>query len=188
MLTFEETFKILPQTGWLTIEEARLLWDTASSLTGDVLEIGTYCGRSARLLAEAVSNEPGRRLYCCDPWTAGFDGVATPDEDQILLSVLNSLCRGPTAIRVHLCRMTEEALRAVWPEGRRLSMVYIDGDHSAKATGMAIDHWAPITDVVVFHDYGGNHHGVAQSIRERVAKHRQLKSRPIIGGRVAVFR
>ena len=37
--------------GWLTRQEAQALFDAVITTTGDILEIGTYCGRSTQLLA-----------------------------------------------------------------------------------------------------------------------------------------
>lgn len=181
MLSFEETFKVLPATGWFTEAEARLMWDLVKLLTGDVLEIGTYCGRSARLISEAIQTDLTRRFYCCDPWVEGFDGVRTPAADQIVISVLDALCQGPAAPQISLCRMVESKLFEHWNIRHRLSLVFIDGDHSKKATLGAIQRWAPLADKVALHDFGGMHVGVAQAAKEYGLKRLDL------AGRLAVF-
>lgn len=182
MLTFEETFDLLPTTGWFLDVEAKLMWDTVKSLAGDVLEIGTYCGRSARLISEAIQTNQSRRFYCCDPWVEGFDGVKTPVVDQILISVLNALCQGPAALQVSLCRMVESKLYEYWTKSHRLSLVFIDGDHSKEATLGAIQRWAPLADKVALHDFGGMHRGVAEAVHEY-----KFKKRLALAGRLAVF-
>ena len=77
MSEFDEVFRSLPKDGWLTQAEAKLLWDLALMTDGDILELGTYCGRSAKVLATAISRQPNRRLFCCDPVIEGFDQVVT---------------------------------------------------------------------------------------------------------------
>ena len=157
---FEQTFSQLPEQGWLARDEAWLLWSRAAFATGDVLEIGTYHGRSAYLLASAlrhsrdVGNVPRRTLFCCDPFLEGFDGVNTPGQREIILSAVGSLCAGPLAPHVSLCWQTEEALRKSWRSEWRLSLVYIDGDHSYEGTFGALKRWAPMADAVALHDYG----------------------------------
>lgn len=48
--------------GWLTEGQARLLWDAAASREGLVVEIGSFRGRSATILASAA-----RHVVCVDP-------------------------------------------------------------------------------------------------------------------------
>ena len=165
MKTFEQVLQSLPALGWLTELEARLLWDTALAGEGDILEVGTYCGRSAVVLAQALRASPKRRLFCCDPFLAGFDGVDTPPAGQIFLSVTRSLLQGPTAIQTHICWQTEEELRRYWLDDHRLSLVYLDGDHSYAATLGALQRWAPLADVVALHDYGRSHAGVKKAVK-----------------------
>lgn len=180
MKTFEEVFESLPSTGWLTEDEARLLWYLATTLPGDILEIGTYCGRSAKLFAHAVQDDPLRRLYCCDPILEGFDNVKTPSREGILESIAEHVLSTETALQVHLCCMTEEKLHAYWKTP--LSLVYIDSNHSFEATRDAILRWKPLTKVLALHDFGGGHPGVAQAVRAL-----GLGSPTKLAGRVAVF-
>ena len=181
-MIFEEVFASLPTTGWLTLEEADLLWNYATTMTGDILEIGTYCGRSAKLLASALLDTPSRTLHCCDPVIAGFDGVNTPSRYEIFISIVQHVLIGPASGQVCFHCTTEKKLRELWNDRYKLGIVYIDGDHSKEATLGAIERWFPLTKRIIFHDYGGNHKGVGEAIRAY-----GLKNRFSLAGRVAVF-
>ena len=162
---FEPMFEALPTIGWLTKPEAKLLWETALDGGQDILEIGTYCGRSAVLLAQAIKQKPLRRLFCCDPFLAGFDGMVTPSADEIFLTMARGLLTGASALQVHICWQTEEGLKRHWDKNHRLSLLYLDGCHSYEATLGALRRWAPLADVVALHDYGRSHPGVAQAVK-----------------------
>ena len=179
---FKEVFDSLPTTGWLTLDEAELLWNFASNMPGDILEIGTYCGRSAKILANAIADHGYRRLYCCDPIIEGFDGVVTPTREGMLTSIAQHVLSSHTALQVHLCCMTEKELHKIWDKNHKLSMVYIDHDHSFEATLRAIHRWAPLSKKVALHDYGGSHPGVGQAVREY-----GFRGERVIAGRVAIF-
>lgn len=70
--TFDEAFASIPGNGWLSREEAELLWRVAQEVPADraILEVGVFEGRSTCLLAET-----GRTVYCVDP----FAGFSTED-------------------------------------------------------------------------------------------------------------
>lgn len=66
--------------GWLFAGEHELLWELASrGNEGHVLEIGTWMGKSACILAGACADHaPNTRVYCVDP----FDMMGTPDQED----------------------------------------------------------------------------------------------------------
>lgn len=182
-MTFDDVYPTLPRIGWLTPEEGRLLWDLAQAGVGDILEIGTYCGKSATLLSRAILGQPSRRLYCCDPFISGFDGQQTPTTPEIVLSVAEHLLKTATALQVHVCWTTQEQLHEWWDKEHRLSLVYVDGEHSYEGTLDALRRWAPLADNVAMHDYGGHLPGVKR------AADGYWKRRPDqLAGRIAHFK
>lgn len=110
--------------GWLTVDQARLLWDTARSRPGPttVLEIGSHQGRSTVVLARAV--EPaGGGVIAVDPFVEGrlFGGQAT--ESVFRANVADA----GVADVVRLVRDYSTALRPTWSEP--FDQLYIDGKH-----------------------------------------------------------
>lgn len=121
---FRAAFDRLTPHGWLSEPEARLLVKAAEETTGDIVEIGSYMGRSAMLLACL-----GRTLWCVDPWADGFHSELTGD--QVYGRFIVNVSRLPPAALklVKTCRMGIENWLPV-PAG----IVYCDGDHSYQGT------------------------------------------------------
>jgi len=66
--------------GWLFDDEHEFLWDLATrSTTGDVLEIGTWMGKSACILAGACrEHAPGTKVFCVDT----FEMLGTDEQEE----------------------------------------------------------------------------------------------------------
>ncbi len=118
--------------GWMTPAQARWLWDRASVLRppATVVEIGSYRGRSAIILASAAA--PGVNVIAIDPHGGNDRGPqqikAVPEEGQRDNDAFNAnLEAAGVADRVrHVRRPSQEALDAV--EGP-VDLLYIDGAH-----------------------------------------------------------
>jgi len=118
--------------GWLTDAQARRLWDRAGSLRAPatVVEIGSYRGRSAIVLARAVDS--GVAVVAIDPH-AGNDrgpreirGTAAEGEADNA-AFLSNLESAGIAQRVrHVRRPSREALGEV---AGQVDLLYVDGAH-----------------------------------------------------------
>lgn len=116
MKSFEEVYETLPGNGWLTREEAELLWRVASATTGPILEVGSYYGRSTVLLAAL-----GRPVYAIDPFD-GFDSDLSGDEVQKRFFD-NIQGRGIDNVTLFRRKIEDWARRPV-------GFAYLDGDHT----------------------------------------------------------
>jgi hypothetical protein len=122
---FDQLFHSLPSDGWLHRDEAELLLKAASVSTGDILEVGSYCGRSTALLASL-----GRRIHSVDP----FDGFHTERSGDEIAELFwaNMAARGIRSIvqhRIHVER---------WPI-LACGFAFLDGDHTYEGTCRQID-------------------------------------------------
>ena len=148
-MTFEEVYDTLPG-GWLTKEEALLLYESARHAEGAILEVGEYRGRSTVLLASF-----GRPLLCVDPF-GGFDSDMSGDEVQ----------------RIFLQNMKE---RDIWnfvlyrqkiedwlgDMRCRVGFAYLDGDHTYKGTESQIEvALACGAEIICIHDYADSGDGL----------------------------
>lgn len=116
--TFEEIYATLPGNGWLSEDEARLLYSAAQETEGAILEVGCYQGRSSVLLASF-----GRLLFCVDP----FDRGDTAGEDG---GIVEAAWRRNVAYpHVILFKVPIEE----WGT-RPVGFAYLDGDHSYQGT------------------------------------------------------
>lgn len=124
-MTFQEVYVTLPDKGWLTEDEARLLHAVAASVGGPILEVGCYHGRSTVLLASF-----GRRMYCVDPF-AGFDSD-DPTGRRAKRAWTENVARavGPDGsfVELHVSRVED------WPEEPEVGLAYLDGDHTRAGT------------------------------------------------------
>lgn len=126
--------------GWLTIEEALLLVSYAEKTEGPMVEVGSYQGRSAMLLAQLEDTEfigglIHRRLYCIDPWDDEFSTDMTGD--QLFSAFRRNLYNlsGVTHVDVVSMRMRIED----WTPDRSYEFLYLDGSHTYKGTIAQID-------------------------------------------------
>lgn len=141
----------------------------------DVVEVGSYCGRSA-LFAAPILQARGCRLLCVDSWDD-----QGPDR--------NLFANGPDSISPHLTgdiaaacfkRNTSRfssmiqtlrldsvaAARRLASDGRQFGLVFIDANHSYESVMADIQYWSPLIrpgGIICGHDYP-----VFESVRRAV--------------------
>jgi hypothetical protein len=118
---FRRVFDVLTPHGWLTVGEALLLIDYADRTEGPIVEVGSYYGRSAMLLASL-----GRPLVCIDPWEDKFSAPVPGDE--VLRHFRENLSLVPNAA-VTVVRKRVEDWKPV-----SAGFVYLDGSHTYDGT------------------------------------------------------
>lgn len=155
--------------GWMSDDELNWLASTASHYRA-VVEIGSYCGRSSRAIADNLPN--GGVLYCVDAWKP-FECVppviTTSDEGEavyaeFLRNMSDVIDSGTVVVR----RMGS-VKAAVTLNQDAVDFVFIDGDHSYEAVYQDIRLWLPVIKsggVIAGHDYGV-YPGVVQAVDER---------------------
>lgn len=121
---FRTAFSRITSQGWLTFEEALLLVDYASRTSGPIIEIGSYMGRSAMLLAHLR-----RSLTCIDPWDDHFHDSLKGD--AIYDRFIDNICSLPDNLG-HYVLPTREYIEYWTPTPA--GFVYCDGDHSYVGT------------------------------------------------------
>jgi predicted O-methyltransferase YrrM len=130
--------------GWMLDEDALKLYELAYLSRGPILEIGTYRGKSAILMARALKD-------------AGREGpIVSLDVDPEALRAAMSLAedRG-VAERLAMIRGTSEMLVRSMP-GLRPGFVFLDGDHSRRGVARdlrALRDRVPAGGLLLFHDY-----------------------------------
>jgi predicted O-methyltransferase YrrM len=130
--------------GWLLDDDALKLYELAYFSPGPVLEIGTYRGKSAILMARAL-RDAGRE-----------ESIVSLDVDVDSLRVAMSLARERgLAERLALARGTAEGLFRAFP-GMRPPFVFLDGDHSRRGVARdlrALRDRVPVEGLLLLHDY-----------------------------------
>lgn len=169
MVTFNEVFYKLP-VGWLDMEEALLMFVYAQLAEGPILEVGSFYGRSAVLLAQL-----GRPLYCVDPFE-GFDTEDMSGEKALELFEKNT---GPYP-NIKLFKMKIED----W-EPQPVGFAYLDGDHTYEGTIRQIEKALQCnSQYIAMHDV--NDTGDGKSIQDAALKY--LGPWILRAGKMAVFK
>ena len=133
MSALSQTLSSIEQVeGWMTDAQAEMLWTSAAGLDGDarIVEIGSYHGRSAIVLARASATSAS--VTAIDPHAGNDRGPqqieGTPDEGEAdHQRFLANLRDAGVQDRVRHVRLpSSEALDAV--EGD-IDLLYVDGAH-----------------------------------------------------------
>lgn len=122
-MTFDQVYETLPGNGWLTREEARLLWSFAGTFDGPILEVGCYEGRSTVLLASF-----GRPVYCVDPFDDAFQGVDGSGEKTYQSYRANLDDRKIANVMTYRMRLEDLVTRP------KVGFSYLDGSHTYGGT------------------------------------------------------
>lgn len=139
--------------GFMPVNEGIALFDAglAGGEVGPLLEIGSYCGRSAVFLG-AAAQRAGTTLYSIDHHRGSeehqpgetFHDPRLTDPRSGLVDTLPAFAR--TIRRAGLERFVQgivgrsHEIARVWSEP--LGLVFIDGGHSAEAAHSDLDGWA----------------------------------------------
>lgn len=131
--SFSETFAAIAEVdGWMTEGQARRLWDRAARVRtgGRIVEIGSYHGRSAIVLATAAG--AGVDIVAIDPHAGNDRGPqqivgAAEDGQRDHEAFLANLERAGVRDRIrHIRRPSQDAGSEVAGE---IDLLYIDGAH-----------------------------------------------------------
>lgn len=139
-MNFDTIYETIPANGWLTKEEARLLWHQAYDCEGPILEVGSYEGRSTVLLASL-----GRLVYAVDP----FDGFADDRSGNEIEACFTNNIQSRHIDNVRLFRQKIEEWKP-----RPCGFAYLDGDHTYQGTLRQIGTAKKVgAKVICIHDY-----------------------------------
>ncbi|HZH33342.1 MAG TPA: class I SAM-dependent methyltransferase [Pyrinomonadaceae bacterium] len=158
---FEELIENLPQTvenveGFLTPHEMRFLALLAAYPTakGEVLEIGSFKGKSTVILAKAAALTGNGRINAVDPMTAPSE--TDPDlrgDESSFPDFQKNLEKHGVTNTVEFNRTFSFELAKTW--NKPIRFLWIDGDHTYKGTKLDFDGFAPhLSDgaIVAIHD------------------------------------
>lgn len=160
-------------SGHLTDREARFLALAAATLPpslGDVLEIGSFKGKSTTVLAKSVALSGGNRVVAVDPLTLPCATDPSIDCAESLPDLFwETLEANGVRHLVEFHQLRSEELALTWD--RPLRLLWIDGDHSYRGVTADIDNFAHhlrVGSVVAFHDVLHGCEGPIRAFCERV--------------------
>jgi predicted O-methyltransferase YrrM/glycosyltransferase involved in cell wall biosynthesis len=149
----------------LTALDKSVLQKLARSLGSHVpvvVEIGSYLGESACILADAVSRMEGR-VFCVDTWTNMAMGEGPRDTFAEFTHNTQGFKHIISAIRA-------DSVEAAKKFAYEIDLLFIDGDHSLEGCSNDLLCWLPKVrngGVVALHGFGWAD-GVRESVREHL--------------------
>lgn len=118
-MDFLQAFEAAPSHGWLSLGEALVLWTFAS---GEILEVGSYHGRSTTILAKKG------HVHAVDP----FDNFDT--DDMSGEKTYKAFVRNTEGMNITLHKMKVEDFPAI-----KVDFAFLDGDHTYEGTKRQIE-------------------------------------------------
>jgi predicted O-methyltransferase YrrM len=122
-----------------------------------IVEIGSFRGKSTAFLAAGGRDGHGAKVTAVDPWDLpgnpyGKHGYSAPEVREAFEAQLRSVGLWS---RVTARRAFSADAAAAW-SGRKIGLLYIDGDHTEEGVRADVDAWAPHLapgGVMAFDDY-----------------------------------
>ena len=149
---------LLRRRGWreiedipthLTTAEKLQIYELASGQGGVALEVGSYLGASACLIAMALlDRKDASHLYCVDTWQNDAMSEGARDTFKLFERHVAPFRRVITPLRGHSVNVAGQFTE-------KIDFLFIDGNHDYAAVRSDISAWFPLLApgaLVVFHD------------------------------------
>ncbi len=148
---------VAPVDGWLTPREVEFLalLGAYPKAAGEILEIGSFRGRSTIVLAKAVELSDNARIHAVDPleldeW-ADKSAAGKPTSARAMLEKNFASCGVTNKIEIH--QQYSHKLAPHW--NQKLRVLWIDGDHTYEGALADYENFLPhlaVGGVIAFHD------------------------------------
>ena len=135
-----------------------------------VIEIGTWMGQTARMLAEH-----GAKLFCVDTWEGNDDHTGVIANELGSGDVYRRFCEN---VKSHLNQrifsmpgFSSSVAMSIWPHPAQVDMVFIDAGHAYEDVLEDIQIWEPMIrpgGIICGHDYNNYIHGTETGVKRAV--------------------
>ena len=169
MDNFEEIYnQIKDIPGWLSYEAAEILYQYVGKIKkGLIVEIGSYAGRSTKLMALA---SPESEVIAIDSYVSLF-----PPDNSINFNEIEKTFQASTkGLKVSLIKGDSRQVGRTW--NKPIDFLYVDGDHSYETVKTDINLFVSRVKpghYIVFDDYENTMpgYGVKQAVDELATKY-----------------
>lgn len=170
--------------GMITTKVGQLLYSLCymQELKGDVVEIGSWQGRSASFLARAVSNSKNGQFYAIDHFKGNvgkehFYVIDKDDLSDLKEGFLSNIRRIGLEKDVNLLDMlNEDAIKQL--EHSQIRFLFIDGDHTKSGVEKDIELFFPKLmkgSIVVFDDFSNRFPGLIEAVDKVIGERKISK-------------
>lgn len=159
--------------GMVTPESGKMLYALCAmqSISGDVVEIGSWQGRSTSFLARAVHDSGNGRFFAVDHFRGNVGKensyvVDKNDLSDLKSNFLNNMKKLGLQSMVNLLDMSNSEAAAKFRPGQ-IRFLFIDGDHTAQGVSRDIELFFPNLcsgAIVVFDDFSTAFPGLLQVV------------------------
>jgi len=157
-------------SGWNALRKAECTWLAEQATTRKcIVEIGTFYGTSAVVLAENTSGE----VYCVDDWTGGTDYTAISlmaANNDTWENTYDQCIKNTANLRnVHIIRKSSLDAANLFSGIKQFDMVFIDASHDYESVKKDIEAWRPLLSaggLLCGHDFNEALPGVEQAVKE----------------------
>lgn len=179
-LTTDLQHKVAATPGMITLRRAMYLYwlSYAGSVAGDVIEIGSWQGRSTIALAQACADSDNGIVHAIDtfqgnPGNEAMYVVGAADRSDLEPNFRRNIAAAGLTDRVAVyAKSSVDAVEEVASAADTVRMMYIDGEHSYDAVKEELDLFAPLLapgGLLTFDDYSTRYPGVVEAIHEHLA-------------------
>lgn len=168
-----------PIPGMVSIESAELLYSLClmQGLRGDILEIGSWQGKSTSYLARAAKDSANGRVFAVDHFKGNVgkenmyrvgNSAATSIYDMFNKNIY-SLGLDDVVAAVPLSSKAAHAQLC----GRTFRFIFIDGDHTYEGVSEDIKLFSPLLQpggIMAFDDFDSTFPGLVKAVSEWVAR------------------
>lgn len=144
-------------SGCLSLREAKFLALVAGTLPptlGELLEIGSFKGKSTTILAKAVQLAGGDRVVAVDPLTQSCETDPDLEAGANLPEIFHQTLQDNNVTSlVEFHQQRSEELAASW--NRPIRFLWIDGDHTYSGASADVDYFVPYLQtgsIIAMHD------------------------------------
>lgn len=151
-LRYRELLPFASVNGWLTVDEAIALYESARSLARPdalAVEIGCWQGKSSICLAKGLAQRPQGRLVCIDPFDASGDDASADDyrdradalQGPLRSTFEHNLTAAGVRDRVEVRPGLSHEVATDFDEP--IDLLFLDGDHAYESILRDYQDWAP---------------------------------------------